>query len=134
MAQAMQGNTVKVHYTGKLADGTVFDTSANRDPLQFKLGAGQIIPGFEQAVAVMNVGEAKTIKIPAEQAYGHRRQEMVAVIDRRQLPAEFKPAIGQRLQLNNPQGRAMVVSVTGMTETNRDPGRQPSPGRKRADI
>ncbi|MCK4476877.1 MAG: FKBP-type peptidyl-prolyl cis-trans isomerase, partial [Methanophagales archaeon] len=77
MAQAKPGDTVKVHYTGKLEDGMVFDTSTDLDPLQFTIGDGQIIPGFEQAVVGMNPGESKTIKIPTDEAYGPHREEMV---------------------------------------------------------
>ncbi len=81
MAQAKNGDTVRVHYTGKLEDGMVFDTSINRDPLQFTIGEGELIPGFEQAIVGMNEGESKITKIPADEAYGSHYEEMVAVID-----------------------------------------------------
>jgi len=96
MAQAKVGDTVKVHYTGKLDDGTVFDSSANRDPIQFKIGEGRIIPGFDGAVTGMSASETKTVKIPPDKAYGPHRREMVAVVNRNQLPPELKPTVGQR--------------------------------------
>jgi peptidylprolyl isomerase len=82
MTQAKNGDTVKVHYTGKLEDGTEFDSSVSRTPLQFTIGTGQIIPGFEQAVVGMAPGESKTTDIPADQAYGPHHQDLVLVVDR----------------------------------------------------
>lgn len=117
MAQAKHGDTVKVHYTGKLDDGTVFDTSVDRDPLQFTIGEGQIIPSFEQAVLGMNPGESKTIKIPTDEAYGTHREEMVMVVDRNQLPADLNPEVGQQLQSRQPGGRTIVVTVTDVSES-----------------
>jgi FKBP-type peptidyl-prolyl cis-trans isomerase 2 len=117
MAQAKPGDTVKVHYTGKLEDGTVFDTSANRDPLQFTIGEGQIIPGFEQAVVGMNPGESKTIKILTDDAYGPHREEMVLVIDRNQLPVDLIPEVGQQLQSRQPDGQIIVVTVIAVSES-----------------
>ncbi|MGB2842771.1 MAG: peptidylprolyl isomerase [Halobacteriota archaeon] len=117
MAQAKHGDTVKVHYTGKLEDGTIFDTSVDCDPLQFTIGEGQIIPGFEQAVLGMNPGESKTIKIPTDEAYGTRREEMVMVVDRNQLPADLNPGVGQQLQNRQPDGQTIVVTVTEVSES-----------------
>ncbi|MGB2728247.1 MAG: peptidylprolyl isomerase [Halobacteriota archaeon] len=117
MAQAKHGDTVKVHYTGKLEDGTVFDTSVDRDPLQFTIGEGQIIPGFEQAVLGMNPGESKTIRIPTDEAYGTRREEMVMMVDRNQLPADLNPEVGQQLQSRQPDGQTIVVTVTEVSES-----------------
>jgi peptidylprolyl isomerase len=117
MAQAKHGDTVKVQYTGKLEDGTVFDTSIDRDPLQFTVGEGQLIPGFEQAVAGMNPGESKTTKVPADKAYGPHRKEMAHAVDRNQFPAHLKPEVGQRLQLRQADGRTMVVTVTDVSES-----------------
>ena len=99
MAQAKHGDTVKVHYTGKLEDSTVFDSSTKRDPLQFKIGDSQIIPGFEQAVVGMNPGESKTIKLPADKAYGPYREEMVLGVDKNQFPKNLKLEVGQQLQI-----------------------------------
>lgn len=117
MAQAKHGDTVKVHYTGKLEDGTVFDTSIDRDPLQFTIGEGQVIPGFEQAVLGMNPGESKTIRIPTDEAYGTRREEMVMVVDRNQLPADLNPEVGQQLQRSQPDGQTIVVTVTEVSKS-----------------
>jgi peptidylprolyl isomerase len=112
MKQAQHGDTVRVHYTGKLDDGTAFDSSAQREPLEFTLGQGQIIPGFENAVVGMQPGESKTETIPSEEAYGPHRDEMVIEVDRQQLPADLEPKIGQRLQVTQPDGNAVPVVVT----------------------
>jgi peptidylprolyl isomerase len=117
MAQAKNGDTVKVHYTGKLEDGTVFDTSIERDPLQFTIGEGRVIPGFEQTVVGMNPGESKTTKIPADKAYGPHRKEMVLVVDRNQFPVDLKPKVGQQLQSRQADGGAMRVTVTDVSES-----------------
>src|SRR5689334_23033128 len=109
MAQAKAGDTVKVHYTGKLEDGTVFDSSSERDPLQFTIGDGMIIPGFEKAVVGMSPGDAKTELIPTDQAYGPHLEEMVVVIDRQQMPAEIEPEVGQQLQIQQPTGQVIPV-------------------------
>ncbi|MFC1995235.1 peptidylprolyl isomerase, partial [Chloroflexota bacterium] len=94
-AEVKDGDTVKVDYTGTLEDGTVFDTSLEREPMEFTLGQGQLIPDFEQAVIGMKVGESKTITIPAERAYGPYINELIAVIDRDSLPEELNPEVGQ---------------------------------------
>jgi peptidylprolyl isomerase len=112
MAQAKQGDTVKVHYTGKLADGSVFDSSANRDPLEFTIGQGQVIPGFEQAVVGMKAGDAKTATIAPDDAYGPHRPNMVGAVDRSQLPQDINPQVGQQLQVRQQDGHSMVVKVT----------------------
>jgi peptidylprolyl isomerase len=117
MAQAKTGDTVKVHYTGKLDDGTVFDTSSDREPLQFTIGQGQLIPDFEQAVVGMNPGESKTIQIPSENAYGPHRQEMVLEIDRSEFPENLEPEVDQRLQVSQSDGRTFPVTVTGVSES-----------------
>ena len=117
MAQAKYGDTVKVHYTGKLDDGTVFDASVNGDPLQFTIGGGQIIPGFEQAVVGMNPGESKTVKIPAEDAYGQRREDLVLEIEKSQLPEGLKPEVGLQLQSRQPDGRIIVLTIADISES-----------------
>lgn len=117
MAQAKQGDTVKVHYTGKLEDGAVFDTSTNRDPLQFTIGEGRIIPGFEQAVVGMNPGESKTTTISAENAYGPHRAELLVVIDRNQFPPHVNPEVGLPLQLRQADGQVIAVTVTDVSES-----------------
>jgi FKBP-type peptidyl-prolyl cis-trans isomerase 2 len=117
MTQAKQGDTVNVHYTGKLEDGTVFDTSRSRHPLQFTIGKGQVIAGFEQAIIGMNLGESKTMTIPEEQAYGQRRQDMIVTVQRDQLPPDLNPAVGQRLELTQTDDQNVLVTVTAMTDT-----------------
>ncbi len=117
MAQAKQGDVVQIHYTGKLDDGTVFDTSRERHPLRFTIGKGQVIAGFEQAVIGMNTGEKKTAKIPVELAYGLRRDDMVITMNRSQLPQDLDVKVGQRLELTQTDNSVVLVTVTGATET-----------------
>ena len=117
MANASDGNTVKVHYTGTLEDGTTFDSSKGREPLEFTLGEGRIIPGFEEAVKGLQVGEAKTVTIPSEEAYGPHRNELVLEIQRSQLPEGMEPKAGQALQMQQADGRTSVVIVTDVSET-----------------
>lgn len=100
MAQADNGSKVNVHYTGTLDDGTVFDTSQDREPLQFTLGQGQVIAGFENAVVGMSEGETKSITIPMEEAYGPRNEDLVLTVGRDQLPQDMEPEVGMVLQAN----------------------------------
>jgi peptidylprolyl isomerase len=118
MVQAKPGDTVKIHYTGKLDDGTVFDSSVNREPLEFTLSGGQVIPGFDEAVLGMSPGESKTQKIPMDQAYGPHREEMVLEISRQQIPPELEPEVGQQLQVQQENGQTIPVFVTEVTESN----------------
>jgi len=118
MTQAKNGDTVKIHYTGKLQDGTVFDSSSGRDPLQFNLGSGQVIPGFEEAVKGMTVGEKKTAHIPCDKAYGERNPSMVMVVDKKHVPADIDPEVGQRLQVGSPSGEILAVTVIDISEEN----------------
>jgi peptidylprolyl isomerase len=115
MTTVQNNNTVQVHYTGKLDDGTVFDSSQGRAPLEFTVGTGQVIAGFDNAVRGMSVGQTKTVRIPADEAYGPRHQEAVIKVDRNQFPADFAPEVGQVVGLKNDQGqelRAIIVQVT----------------------
>ena len=116
-AQAKDGDTVQVHYTLKLEDGTVFDTSIGGDPLQFTIGDGQLIPGFEQAVVGMSPGESKTVEIPADEAYGPYLEELVMVVDRDQLPEDLQPEVGQQLQISQPDGQTILVKVIDVSES-----------------
>lgn len=118
MAPARDGDTVKVHYTGKLADGTVFDSSKERDPLEFTIGEGRIISGFEQAVVGMSPGDSKTADVSPEEAYGPHRKEMVLVVERKELPEDLEPEVGQQLQLRQDDGRAVIVTITQASEAN----------------
>ncbi len=117
MAHVQQGDTVKVHYTGKLDDGTVFDTSSDRESLEFTLGKGQLIPGFEDAVIGMNPGESKTVAIPQEKAYGPHHEEVVMHIPRDQFPDNIEPEIGLQLQIQQENGQAFLVRVTDVAES-----------------
>jgi peptidylprolyl isomerase len=111
VAQAKKGDKVQVHYTGKLEDGTVFDSSQGRDPLEFQLGTGSVIPGFEEAVVGMQEGESKTTHIPADQAYGEYHDEMLLTVPREQFPPDIEPQVGQELQLREQDGQTFVVQV-----------------------
>jgi FKBP-type peptidyl-prolyl cis-trans isomerase 2 len=111
MSVATKGNTVKVHYTGKLKDGTVFDSSENREPIEFTLGDGNMIKGFDAAVHGMAVGDDKSVTIPSEEAYGDKKDEMMVDIPRTQVPADIKPEVGMDLSIQNQQGQPMPVKV-----------------------
>lgn len=112
MAQAKQGDSVKIHYTGRLDDGTVFDSSQDRDPLEFTVGAGMVIPGFDAAVAGMAVGDEKTAEIPADEAYGPRRDDLLISVPADRLPDDLEPQVGQQLQMQAGDGRTFVAAVT----------------------
>lgn len=118
MTQAKSGDTVKIHYTGRLADGTVFDSSSGREPLQFSIGSGQVIPGFEEAVAGMAVGEKKTTMIPCTKAYGERNPSMTMVVDKKHVPTDIDPEVGQRLQVGSPSGEVLAVTVVDIGDDN----------------
>lgn len=115
MSGAKSGDTVKVHYKGTLTDGTVFDSSEGRDPLEFDLGSGQLIAGFEAAVDGMQAGETREIEIASGDAYGPHRDDMVMNVPRSQLPAEMEPEVGMRLQAGQDE-QQLVVTVTGVAD------------------
>ena len=116
MTQAQNGNTVKVHYTGKLENGEVFDSSEGREPLEFTIGQGQMIPGFEAAVIGMKAGETKTAaKVPADQAYAYH-EELVMEVGRDQIPENLSTEVGQRLQAQQPDGQVLVVEIVAATD------------------
>jgi FKBP-type peptidyl-prolyl cis-trans isomerase 2 len=115
MAQAQLGDTVQVHYTGRLPDGTIFDSSQQREPLEFTLGQGQLIPGFEQVVLGMALGESKTETIPSTQAYGPHRPELLIDVEQEQFSQDIQPYVGQELQMSRPNGSAVPVVVTAVT-------------------
>jgi peptidylprolyl isomerase len=114
--KAKSGDTVKVHYTGKLEDGTVFDSSVEDEPLEFTLGSGMLIPGFKQAVVGMEPGESKVEKITAEQAYGPYMPEMVMQVDRDTIPADFEPEVGQQLEIQRSSGEIIPVVITDVSD------------------
>jgi peptidylprolyl isomerase len=117
MRQAKTNDLVKVHYTGSLKDGTVFDSSLDRQPLEFKIGQGVIIPGFENGLIGMNEGDTKVISIPPEDAYGHYRDDLVGVIERVRIPNNVTPKIGMLLKIRSPEGEMIKVTVKDVSET-----------------
>jgi len=117
MAQVKQGDTVQINYTGKLSDGTIFDTSVDRHPLQFTLGKGSLIAGFESAVIGMSAGEKKTVIIPFTEAYGPRQDSAVVSVERKNFPANFEPQVGQRLELTQEDDSNVLVTVAALTDT-----------------
>ena len=116
--QAKEGDAVQVNYTGTLADGTVFDSSAGRTPLEFTIGSGQLIPGFDQAVIGMKVGEKKTVTIPAEEAYGPHREEMVLEVGRERIPSNIEPEVGMMLESTQQDGSKVVFTITNISDNN----------------
>jgi peptidylprolyl isomerase len=103
------GKTVRIHYTGTLNDGTQFDSSAGRDPLEFETGSGMVIPGFDSAVRDMLIGGKKTVTIPAAEAYGEAREEMIGDLPKDRFPPEMQLAVGMPLQMMGPQGPLGVI-------------------------
>ena len=125
MAQAKTGDKVKVHYTGRLEGGEVFDSSDCREddcgcdsgPLEFTIGEGSVIPGFEQAIVGMVPGDTKTVVIPVDQAYGERMEQMVAVVDRKDLPADLVLEEGNQLEVTQEDGHVFPVIITEVTDS-----------------
>jgi FKBP-type peptidyl-prolyl cis-trans isomerase 2 len=117
MAGAKEGDTVKVHYKGTLQDGTVFDDSHDREPLEFTIGAGEIIPGFEDAVIGMEPGEEATAEVDAEDAYGERHDELVASVSRDELPDDLDLQVGQRLEMQDKNGESMILAVSDVDDS-----------------
>lgn len=117
MTQATHGDTVRIHYTGRLTDGTQFDSSSGREPLEFQLGSGQVIKGLDARIQGMSVGDKDTVTIPAEDAYGPHRPEGVQTVPRSQIPDEVDTSIGARLQATGGDGRTMTLTVVDASET-----------------
>jgi peptidylprolyl isomerase len=115
MVRAKNGDTVRVHYTGKLEDGSVFDTSAGREPLRFAVGERSLIPGFEQAVVGMAVGESKTVEIASDRAYGPHRDDLVFEVERGALPPNVEPAVGQRFEYRPKDGTPVPLTLTDVS-------------------
>jgi peptidylprolyl isomerase len=125
MAQAKEGDKVKVHYTGRLEGGEVFDSSecsedecgCDTGPMEFTIGEGSVIPGFEEAIIGMSPGESKTVTIPVDDAYGQRIEEMIAVVERANLPPDMTPELGMRLEVTQEDGQVFPVVITEVTDT-----------------
>lgn len=111
MAQVKSGDTVRVHYHGKLTNGTTFDSSEGRDPLEFTVGSGQVIKGFDDAMIDMNVGDKKTVNIPVDNAYGQRTNEMMMEYPLSEFPADMKPEIGMELHMSDNMGNVFPVVI-----------------------
>ncbi|UWQ13776.1 peptidylprolyl isomerase [Aliiroseovarius sp. M344] len=116
MTEVTTGATVRIHYTGSLEDGTIFDSSEGRDPLEFTVGSGMIIPGLDKALPGMAVGEQKKVTIAPEEAYGPRQEEALLEVPRSDIPAEIPLEVGLQLQMTGQQGQPVPVTVTEMTD------------------
>ena len=117
MAAAVIGDTVKVHYTGSLDDDSIFDSSRDREPLQFTIGTGQVIPGFEEAVIGLEPGATSRTRISAEQAYGPRVDELRISVDRSQFPAGLEVQLGDQLQMKTQDGQTIPVEVVELADS-----------------
>ncbi len=117
MSVAKKGDKVKVHYTGKLTDDTIFDSSREREPLEFTLGSGQMIKGFDQAVEGMKVGENKKVEIPSTEAYGERSADAMIEVEKSQLPANMEPAKGMQLEATSQDGRRQILVIEEVKES-----------------
>ena len=111
MSNAKSGDTVRVHYTGTLDDGAQFDSSVGKEPLEFELGSGTVLPAFDAAVEGMAVGDSKSFKIEAEEAYGRRHEELIQDIPRDQLPQDMEPEVGMQLMAQGQDGQSIQLAV-----------------------
>ena len=117
MSVAKAGDAVQVHYTGKLADGEVFDSSEGREPLGFSLGSGNVIPGFENAILGMQIGEVKDVVIPVNEAYGERHEQMIQTVPRDQMDLGVEPEVGMTVELHSESGEVIPLVISEVTET-----------------
>ncbi|WP_272008576.1 FKBP-type peptidyl-prolyl cis-trans isomerase [Roseovarius sp. ZX-A-9] len=117
MTQVKTGDTVHIHYTGTLADGTVFDSSDGREPLKFEVGSGQIIPGLDTALPGMSLGDKKVVEVAADDAYGQPDPAALQQVPREGIPADIPLDLGTQLQVQTPEGQAMPVTVVEVTDT-----------------
>lgn len=116
MQAVKNGDTVKVHYHGRLTDGTTFDSSEGRQPLEFKVGEGMVIKGFDNGVLDMKPGDKKTVHIPVTEAYGPKNEELIMDFPKANIPEDLKPEIGMELQMSNPQGNVFPVKVVAVKD------------------
>jgi FKBP-type peptidyl-prolyl cis-trans isomerase 2 len=112
MQQAQNGDKVKVNYHGKLRSGETFDSSEGREPLEFTVGSGQVIKGFDEGVKGMNVGDKRTVEINVEDAYGEKNEEMIIEFEKDQFPPDMNPEVGMQLMMNNGSGQSFPVTIT----------------------
>jgi peptidylprolyl isomerase len=111
MQQAQNGDKVKVHYHGKLRSGETFDSSEGREPLEFTVGSGQVIKGFDDGVTGMQVGDKKTVEINVEDAYGEKSEDMIIEFPKEQFPGDMSPEVGQQLMMSNGSGQSFPVTI-----------------------
>jgi len=111
-----EGDTIKIHYTAKLKDGDVFESSKGHVPFQFKVGEGSVIPGLEKAVIGMKVGESKTVEVPPEDGFGPKHEELIFKVDKASIPQDIEPFVGQNLQMQHPDGGVVSLTVTDINE------------------
>lgn len=116
MSTAKTGDTVKVHYTGKLEDGEIFDSSEGRQPLEFEIGSGRLIKGFEQGVIGMEIGDTRQLTIAPNEGYGDKRQDLLVRVEREKIPANVTVGVGQHLKIPQPNGQAVNVIVQEVTD------------------
>jgi peptidylprolyl isomerase len=116
MAKAKSGDRVRVHYTGKLGDGTVFDSSAESDPIEFTIGEGQLIPGFEGALVGMASGDKKSVDLACDDAYGPRHDELVVLVERKEFPEGADLQVGQKVRMTQPNGKSFLVVIAEVGE------------------
>lgn len=116
MTQVKTGDTVRIHYTGTLNDGSTFDSSEGNDPLEFEVGSGQIIPGLEKALTGMEVGEKKKVDVPADEAYGQPDPSAKQAVPRSEIPENIPLDLGTQLQVQTPNGQVMPVTVIDVNE------------------
>lgn len=117
MAVAKDGDVVQVHYLGKLGDGEVFDSSEGREPLAFTVGSGQVIAGFDEAVRGMQIGESKDVKIPADEAYGERNQDLIQTVPRELVQLGVEPEVGLQIEMHRQDGSVVPLIISDVTET-----------------
>ncbi len=116
MAKAKEGDTVKIHYTGRLSDGTVFDSSVGQEPLKFKIGSKQVFPAIENSIIGMEINETKTIIVPASDAYGPYRDDMVVDVPRANFPSDIEPEVGLQLELVQSNNEPIIVTILKVSE------------------
>ena len=116
MQQVKSGDTVRVHYHGKLTDGSTFDSSEGREPLEFEVGSGSVIAGFDEGVTGMQVGEKKTVNIPSDQAYGEKQEDLFMEFPMDRFPEDMKPEVGMQLSMSNGSGENFPVVIREVRE------------------